>query len=148
MKKILMGTAFLSITGIAITSSQFSCTKGSSQSSTTGLTQLNKILYTKKTYNPNTGVVQSQSLWVSNLDGSNQKEIPISLTTGQNFFGAGKLTPDGKTVVVEISTPTSVVGGYQRYKSDLYTLSVDGSNLKKILDFGDISGGYSILGAY
>ena len=47
MKKLLMGTAFLTVIGLAITASQFSCTKGSAQGTTTGLTQLNTILFQK-----------------------------------------------------------------------------------------------------
>lgn len=141
MKKLLLGSIVLTTFSIAIIIFQMSCQKTAEAqtSTTTGLTQLNLILFSK---HPNSG--SGNELWTANLDGTNQKKIPITLPTGQEVQEA-KLTPDGKKVVFVASYVSGSVANKGAY---IYTCSLDGSNLVKILDNPTLNFEVYLAGTY
>jgi len=108
-------------------------------STTGGLTQLNKILLVD---NNTPSGNQSQSFVVINSDGTGKTIIPITLPTGRTFASNaanGQLSPDGKTLffeVYEISTGSGF----------LYSCGLDGSNLKVI--YTQTNGYPRIKGSY
>ena len=112
----------------AIIITQISCRKEVSAQAdpNQGLKQLNLLLYTKEAnqYAPNSGDVE---YWLANIDGSNQRKLPISITGHLKLTSNAKLTPDGKTIIFGVRTDD-----YKRYY--LYSCSIDGSNLKKLVD--------------
>ena len=139
MKKILMGSAVLTAFSLSIIAFQMSCSKTANAQTggTTGVTQLNKIIYTVIP-------VQNQFLeqiWIANYDGTNPKQVPITLPTNVwvDYDGA-RLSPDGKTVF--FSTTYAVQSG-NSYSYGIYSCGVDGSNLTKI-----VNGTSSLNGAY
>lgn len=101
--------------------------------SSTGLAQLNIILFQK--YNDNTGI---NELWTVNIDGTNQKKIPINLNLP---IISARLTPDGKKVVFS-TDGTNSKNGY------IYSCSIDGSNLTKIVDNPTLNLEFSLEGVY
>ncbi len=130
-----MGTAFLTVIGLTITASQLSCTKSSAQASTSGLTQLNIILFQKTDVN-STNMLTRVELWTANYDGTNQKQIPITLSAGQSLKeGEARLSPDGKKVFMTVRQ-TTTVGSVTTADSYIYSCNIDGSDFKKIVGFG------------
>jgi len=141
MKKILMGSVVLTALSLSIIAFQMSCSKSANAqtSGTTSLTQLNLVLYSKDIpYNANGGT--NRSFWTSNLDGSNQKQIPIS-GIPENELESANLTPDGKTVVFEVSDSIT-------NKTVLYSCSIDGTNLKKIVGLNSNESTIRLQGTY
>ena len=125
MKKILMGSIVLTALSMSIIAFQLSCSKtANAQTGTTSLTQLNLVLYSKVASGS-----PGETFWTCNLDGSNQKQIPIVVPTGLSISGQARLTPDGKTIVLEM---IDFASGYDHVY--LYSCSIDGTNLKKIVD--------------
>ena len=121
-----MGSVVLTMFSISMLIFQLSCKKeANAQTTTTGLTQLNLVVYTKlnKTSTP-----LLSEIWTSNLDGTSQKKVALSLPTGMQVGDEARLTPDGKTIVftVQVGSPST--------NTFIYTCSIDGSNLKKIVD--------------
>lgn len=135
MKKLLMGTAFLTVIGLAITASQLSCTKSSAQTGTSsGLTQLNIILFQKTDVNSTNNATRVE-LWTANYDGTNQKQIPITLSAGQSIKeGEARLSPDGKKVFMTVRQ-TTTVGTVTTADSYIYSCNIDGSDFKKVVGF-------------
>lgn len=128
MKKLLLGSIALTTFSIAIIIFQLSCKKtADAQTSTTGLTQLNLILFTKHITSSSTTTTE---LWTANLDGSNQKKIPITLPAGQELQEA-RLTPDGKKVIFDASYVSGSIANKGAY---VYSCNIDGTNLTKIVD--------------
>ena len=84
--------------------------------------QLNTILYLKGGTSTN-----GSGIWLANTDGTNQRQVPITLTASQTVVaGYGeRLSPDGKTVFFTVSENQSY---------NLYSCGTDGSNLKKIIN--------------
>ncbi len=75
--------------------------------------------------------IESSHGWVfsiANNDGSNKTKIPIKMPAGLRIgSGQAKLTPDGTTLVF---TATTTTGGV----FSIYSVSTNGSNLKKLFD--------------
>ena len=135
-----MGTVFLTVIGLAITASQFSCTKGSAQTTTGNVVQLNKIIYLKSiTVGTSASQTYTSEIWTANFDGSNATKVPITLPSGVSIPTYPKLSPDGKLVIFETLRPSSVAG---RSLQDIYTCSIDGSNLTKIIS-GNVIDAYN-----
>jgi Tol biopolymer transport system component len=80
--------------------------------------------------------IESSRGWVFSIaqtDGSNQKRIPIKMPTGLRIgSGQAKLTPDGTTLVF---TATNTTGE----AISIYSVSINGSNLKKLFDVTGIN---------
>lgn len=140
MKKLLMGSIVLTILSFSIITFQLSCSKPANAQSgaALGLTQLNIILFERST----STFPQVSELWIANIDGSNQKKIPITLPVGITLYPGSRLSPDGKFVIFQ--TRDSTITG-----SSLYSCDTNGSNLKLLFDgitkhdyYYDISGIY------
>ena len=127
MKKLLMGSIVLLIFSLAIAIFQMSCRKSAMAQTSPGLTQLNRVLYTIIS-NPHTANPTIE-LWLSNIDGTYQHSVPITLPAGLTFDGSSRLSPDGNTIVLEVKD--SVTPDPDVY---IYTCASDGSNMKKIID--------------
>ncbi len=129
MKRILMGSLVLVIFSLAVAIFQMSCRKSAmaQTTTTTGLAQLNLILYTIIS-NPHTAN-PTVELWLSNLDGSSPHSIPLTLPAGLSFDGSSRLSPDGKTIVLELKDSATPNPDFY-----IYTCAIDGSNFKKVVD--------------
>jgi TolB protein len=82
-------------------------------------------------------------LWIMDTDGSNQKQI----TTGLGYDGGAFFSADGKQLVFRASRPTTEaeIKEYKDYLAkglvaptnmEIYTVNVDGTNLKQITKLG------------
>ena len=130
MKKLLMGSIALTFFSVSILIFQFSCKKDATAQQTTsteGGNQLGLILYTKYFMTPSGTPRKAKEIWISNIDGTNPRKVPI-IITGE-VIGEVKLSPNGKSIIFE----TELILNY--HKSAIYSCSIDGSNLKRILDF-------------
>jgi hypothetical protein len=157
MKKLFKASVFLAALGLFILASQISCKKVSAQISTTAPGSTAKILYTVNTGLPYrdstehivsddttaTVVVQLAStlqteLYYCNEDGSSPTLIPIPTNLILNNGGSARLTPDGLTVIFQASTT-------QNGPASIYSISLNGSNLKTIVNSSVSSYGGVIL---
>jgi hypothetical protein len=102
-----------------------------SANSSTGLTQLNLIIY-DIIRNPHS-IGTTYEAWMANIDGSNPHQILMSLAppSGLSYHGGAQLSPDGKTVILPLVTALNSTNDIILY---YYSCSIDGSNLKKIID--------------
>ena len=84
---------------------------------------------------------------VANIDGSNKRQIPITLPAGlyTGVFTGGYtggiqayLTPNGQTIVFTATNQSGTVRA-------VYSCAIDGSNLKKLMDTDSQT---QLLGAY
>lgn len=134
MKKLLMGSVALTLFSISILIFQMSCKKeANAQTTTTGLTQQNLIVYLKSNRSGSTTTTNTtREIWLANLDGTNQRKVPIILPTGVEISGDAKLTPDGKNIVFDAYLTTSSPATYD-YIYNIYSCSIDGSNVKKLM---------------
>ena len=107
--------------------------------STSGLQQLNKIVFSKQVY---VGTVAQGEIWIANYDGTNQTKINIALPSGVRVQDGPnvKLSPDGKTLFFTTTNTTSD-------EWQIYSCNVDGTNPKQITS-GAGSNYISIGGAY
>jgi hypothetical protein len=132
MKKLLMGSVALTLFSTSILLFQISCKKEVNAQTNSGLVQQNLITYAKGIRSgTNTSNTYTYDVWLANLDGTNQRKIPINIPQAVGITGA-KITPDGKTIVFEAHFDTTIGGNSIRY-ADIYSCSIDGSNVKKII---------------
>jgi hypothetical protein len=97
----------------------------SANATTGGLTQLNKIIYTKL----NTSIAQRFEIWTSNYDGSNQTKLNVIMPTGFQGPGDGevKLSPNGQKIFfTSLQTSNST--------SHIFACNIDGTSLTRIID--------------
>lgn len=120
MKKIFLGSIILMGFNLAVVLTQMSCKKEASAQANGGSSAANLVLFYKS---------NAKELWLSNVDGSNQRKIPIVLASGLKP-GEGRLTVDGKSVVFEVFTESTGVN------AGIYSCTLDGGNLKKIISAG------------
>ncbi len=103
-------------------------------STTSGSTQLNKLIFKK--------IVNSTAeIWTANYDGSSAAKVDITLPSGVSFSDDMNpiMSPDGKKIFF-----TAGSGGLSG--GDLYSCNADGSSVTKIVDKGG-SNNNIILGA-
>jgi hypothetical protein len=87
-----------------------------------GQESLDRFLYVF--YNDNTNTTE---FWTAKHDGTDNKQIPISLPSGLKISSqSGVLTPNGQTLIFTVRDLSNV-----KY---IYSISIDGSNLKKLID--------------
>jgi hypothetical protein len=140
MKKLFLGTIGLTIFAIAVTLTEISCQKSIAQMSNTQIGQHgNLVLYHKTlpyiTAKDSLGNVLDTSYWgnefyLSNIDGSDTKRIPVTLPAGLYAVGTAHLSTDGNTLIFRV---TGAPGPGPEI-NDIYSCSIDGSNLKKIIN--------------
>lgn len=152
MKKLLKAALFLLVVGLLILASQISCKKATAQTSTSTPTTPTKVLYSIQAVGeaahdtsyyqypgtdtqrliqyliPTTYVTQ---LYYCGTDGSNPTPIPIP---SNYLIQSERLTPDGSTVIFQATT--SPAGA-----SSIYSMGLDGSNLKTIVNSSVSSSG-------
>lgn len=124
-----MGSAVLIILTLSIIAFQLSCSKsanGQTGGTTTGLTQLGKVLIVE---DPSPDPASTLcKFYIINYDGSNKTLIPFSLPNGFEYTSnpaTGRLSPDGTTLFIDTyQTSTGT--------TSIYSCSIDGSNLKAI----------------
>ena len=137
MKKLLLGTLVLLAFNGAILITQISCKKEATAQTnpppSDGLKQLNKLLFVK-TLNANNSATATGEVWLSEIDGTKPTKVNIVVPDGSRIVSA-KLSPDGKTIIFGtiVRNDTAQEGG-------VYSCSVDGSNVKKLMK-GDLAGG-------
>jgi len=136
MKKILMGSAVLTALSLSIIAFQMSCSKTANAQTggTTGLTQQNLLLYTL--YDSSTN---SNSIWTSNYDGSNQTQINIVLPSGIYFDQTPQvsLSPDGKKIFFIAGVKNYYNNELYTHSGNIYSCNLDGSNVTKVVDKGN-----------
>lgn len=131
MKKLLMSSLVLTVFSISMLLFQLSCKKdATAQTTPSGVTQRNIIAYTK---NIRSGSITSNTftseIWLANIDGTNQRKIPISVPLARGVQDA-KLTPDGNSIIFTASF--TIPSGYSYL--NIYSCSMDGNNVKKLVD--------------
>ena len=147
MKKIIQAIFALLVIGTFILATQISCQKSNAQTSGTstfsspGLVLYDQQVTASVTVPLDSGrtenvTVYSRQYYITNIDGSNPRQIPITLPSGLYTQGGGRLTVDGKTLVFPVSNQSGV-------QQALYSCIVDGSSLKQV-----VTGTSTLEGAY
>ena len=142
MKKIMYSTVVLTCFTLSIVLFQISCQDEALANGNATLTQ-NRFLYVISEGNNNGA---NSEYWTANIDGTDHKQIPISLPAGLklDYPLGGVLTPDGQTLIFDaVSTSTNS----SQY---IYSVSINGTNLKKLKDVSVLSpdGNTIILNTY
>lgn len=99
---------------------------GTLSATSTGVQQLNKIVFDKYFYINNADYYE---IWISNYDGTGQQKVNITLPSGFEISGQGdaRLSPDGKTLFFQVWEKAT-------NKGHIYACNVDGSNAHKVVD--------------
>lgn len=132
MKKLIQASMFLFSIGVFLLASEISCKKSIGQ--TTSSTTQGIILYGKNVQVPGSNtdsvgnpiLVWSYQFMVANIDGTNPRQIPISLPSGFSIGQGGYLTSNGQTLVF---TAQNTIG--TRY---IYSCNLNGSNVKQLIN--------------
>lgn len=156
MKKLILGSAALTLLAIAITIFQISCQKTATAQTTTytlppattstlggvivgnGLTvsangtlsaNSSSTQLNKIIYEkyPTSSPAYSAEIWTANYDGTGQTKINIVLPSGLGIAGDAKLSPNGQTVFFEVGNSTT-------FKFYIYSCNLDGSNVRQVID--------------
>ncbi len=155
MKKIAQAILLLTLVGVFILTTQISCQKANAQTPTNPTTTAANLILLGKSvqvagqpYTDSgrviTTTVNEIQFSVVNLDGSNQRQIPITLPAGLyvgSVYGAsssGYLSPGGQTLVFNVHDQPNQMAA-------IYSCSLDGNNLKKILDIDNRT---QLIGTY
>lgn len=130
MKKILLSSIILFLFSVSIVLFQISCKKEAVADVAVGGAD-GKILFSKYTKT----LPEIQELWSINQDGTNLKKININLPIGFKYDVEDlKLSQDSKKIFFKI------------YNEGIYSCSIDGGNLTKILE--DKNAGIWLNGIY
>lgn len=130
MKKILLSTIVLTAFSLSIILFQFSCKKDAvADTTTTGVNQQNKLVFIKVDL-----ATGRRSIWVSNYDGSNPQNLNVVLPGAAAIDHNLTVSPDHKVLFFSVYYPTPSI------EDDIYSCSMDGTNLKKV-----ISGSYAAV---
>lgn len=120
MKKLLMSSAVLISFSLSIIFFQMSCKKEVlAQTSSTSL-----VIYSKGSSSGNS------EIWKANIDGSNQQKLNIILPSGYTLNVNG----DGGQLVFTSDKQKIIFKAGNGSFNSLFSCSVDGSNLTKIVD--------------
>lgn len=140
MKKLALSAIVLCSFSISIALFQISCQKNAVAAS---VPPQNKIVYV-------VGTEPTWAFWIANTDGSNAKQIPISLPSGMTLLGPSSLdaptasiSADGKSLFFTVTpSPNPDLKFY------IYSVSLDGTNLKQVLDMGSNLTNAKIIAAF
>ncbi|UAY51185.1 TolB-like translocation protein [Ferruginibacter albus] len=134
MKKLLMGAVVLFLFAVSISIIEISCQKSDAQPAPT--TSTRTVLFAKPAIKSIIGTDTTYlgaNLFVCNIDGSNARQIPISLPSSRyilaaNYLGyTACLTPNADSVVFNASSSN---GGNA---VSIYTCALDGTGLREIV---------------
>ena len=128
-----MGSLVLTVFSVSMLIFQFSCKKdANAQTTNTNLIQQNLITYFKVIRSgSSTASTQSYEVWLANIDGTNQHKVPIALPSATYYINKVILSPDCKTLVMNVTNYDKSGGIYHDY---IYSCGIDGTSLKKIVD--------------
>jgi len=157
MKKLLLGSVFLTIFAFAITIFQISCQKEAVANTELGYdlprataTTLGGVIVGQGlgvtpdgTLSVTSDSVVQQNkiiyikrifngngeIWTANYDGSNQQKLNIALPYGSP--GELRISPDRQNLFISWYSSSTI-----KPSPCIYTCKIDGSNLKKIIDDG------------
>ncbi|WP_379093304.1 hypothetical protein [Pedobacter sp. UC225_65] len=139
MKKLLLSSIVLFLFSASIVLFQISCKKiayaDTPMPQVDGLKQLGKILYKGS---------NGREIYLAAYDGSNKQKIGFAFpspTNSNDVVENAHMSPDGKTIFVELYS-----GSLNKVR--LYSCSIDGNNLKLVLDHIDFSQSSGFCGAY
>jgi hypothetical protein len=169
MKKILMGSAVLTLFAISVTLFQISCQKESNAQTTTytlppattttlggvivgnGLTVTPSGVLFVTTSTPGQlnllvyykYIAPNYEIWTAKQDGTNQVKINMTLPANTVYSDdePPQLSPDGTKVFFTLESTIAGQTG-----TDLYSANINGSSVTKIIDKGG-NGNYIILGS-
>jgi hypothetical protein len=127
MKKLLLGSVFLTIFAFAIMIFQISCQKDAiaAKDSSSVSTQQNKIVFLKWVTSPN-----HREIWTANYDGSDQKKLNIALLPGADPINIC-ISPDYQYLFIVTMIPAG--------NTNIYSCKMDGSNVTKIFEESGLS---------
>ncbi|WP_304068277.1 hypothetical protein [Pedobacter glucosidilyticus] len=149
MKKLLLSTVVLFLFSASILIFQASCKK-EANAQQSGNEQSSVILYKIADESlPNN--VTSAEYWVVDINGQNKRKIPINLPTNLVLHSGsnGHLVNGGKTLIFTVTDKEETQDDPRIYY--IYSCALDGSNLKKVIDYTSTNKGYVFLelqGAY
>lgn len=139
MKRLLLSSIVLFLFSASIVLFQISCKKMANADAPSaqvdGLKQLGRILYKGSS---------GKEIYIANYDGAGKQKVyfifPSPTNTNDSVDGAS-LSPDGKTVFL-------VLYSGNLNKTRLYSCNIDGSNLRLVVDYSDLSQSEGFYGAY
>ena len=124
MKKLLLGSLFLTIFAFAIMIFQVSCQKDATANTDNGLssevTQVGKIIFLKRVTEGS-----AMEIWLANYDGSNQSKVNVTFPNGFEPTSVS-ISPDHQSIFI--------IAWNNGGKGNIYSCKVDGSSLTKIID--------------
>lgn len=121
MKKLVLGAIVLFVFSLSVVVTNMSCKKEAMAEGPGFPQPLNKFLFTKDFRG------KSSEIWMSNIDGSGQTKINVTLPAGQLIAPQARLTADGKGVLfVTMDDAENTTG--------IYFCLLDGTSLKKVAD--------------
>lgn len=135
MKKLLYSSMVLTIFSVSIILFQISC-QDEADAAGPATTAANRFLYLYAVENNDTGEAVTE-FWTANNDGTDKKKIPIVLPAGLALGDEGMLTPDGLSLIFSVNADPDVEG-----INYIYSISIDGTNLKKVVDVQTPTPGY------
>ncbi|RQO78871.1 hypothetical protein DBR40_03865 [Pedobacter sp. KBW01] len=133
--------------GGIIVGSGLSVSQNGTLSANAGTTQLNKLIYSRITYDAG-GTYKGAEIWTANYDGSAQTKINVSLPSGIVFAEnpSPKLSPNG-TKIFFTAGPSSSYNPTMASVESLYSCNIDGSSVVKIIE-GTTTSRIADLSAY
>lgn len=125
MKKLLQSSMVLFLFASSMFLFEISCKKDAAAKINSPET-MNKIVYMN--YDDLTGLFE---IYTSNLDGTNNSKVPVTIPSGLKMNDAVAITPDGTKLIftlrnIDGSAPNNIGGS-------VYTCKLDGSELTKII---------------
>jgi hypothetical protein len=123
MRKLLLSTIILLLFSCSILIFQVSCQKDANAGNN-NISSETKLVYIK--LNTLTDVYE---VYTSNLDGTNNIKVPITVPVGMEMNGDVTITKDGGKLIFELRNIDSSIhdGG------SIYTCNIDGTNMTKII---------------
>lgn len=112
-----------SLGGIIVGNGLSVSSNGTLSTSSSGLTQLNKIIYSKY---PGTGTYSAE-IWTANYDGTGQAKVNITLPANLGITGSAQLSPNGQTLFFQVGNRTT-------FKFYIYSCKLDGTDVQQIID--------------
>jgi hypothetical protein len=133
MKKILLSTFVLTAFSLSIILFQISCKKSAeaaTPTTSTGVTQQNKIIYTRNLLLSGSQGTYYDEIWIANYDGTNPQKINITLPAGLfvDYTTFVKLSPDQKTIFFSVADANGDKNG-----TGFFSANIDGTNAKLIV---------------